>query len=213
MSYRLYIGAGIGVGFGLFACLRLTQTSELAFEPHSERIEAEPLCPWREPQRDLAEFFPTAVRYETETRVLSGCRTVLAERLGRPPTAGENVLCLYSILGPGSPLGRIVTGRVKGEYGAVELVVAVKASGELAGLRVQRWREPEAIVEALEQPEWLAAFRGKTAASKWDWETDWPRVVPAASATAKAMVAGVRSLLILLDVASQTNAAPSIRHH
>ena len=71
--------------------------AETLVEARAQPPEAAPLCPWREPQADLQQLFPTATRYEIETRILSGLRLELAQRLGRAPTGDENALHLYRI--------------------------------------------------------------------------------------------------------------------
>ena len=93
-------------------------SSEPPFEPKTKLPQAAPLCPWREPASDLQRFFPNATRYEPETRILSGQRLELAERLGRMPTGDENALHLYRSYEEQSPLGTVLTRRVKGAYGA-----------------------------------------------------------------------------------------------
>ena len=89
-------------------------SSEPPFEPKTKMPQAAPLCPWREPESDLKRFFPNATRYEPETRILSGQRLELAERLGRVPTGDENALHLYRSYEEQSPLGTVLTRRVKG---------------------------------------------------------------------------------------------------
>src|SRR2546430_15458902 len=60
-------------------------------------IELAPMCPWREPQRDLPTFFPSATDYKRETRILSGKRPQLQQRLGRVPAAEENALLIHRV--------------------------------------------------------------------------------------------------------------------
>ncbi len=186
---------------------------ETPFEIKTPRFEAAPLCPWREPERDLSDFFPGAVRYEAETHILSGWRMELAQRLGRMPTAGENALHLYRIFGPQQPMGAILTTRVKGEYGAIEIVLAASNQGEVIGLRLQRLREPEGIRTALQQPAWLDSFRGKTTRHPWQFGRDIPEPTSSAHTSADAVVEGVRGLLILLDTAAQAQPAAARHVH
>src|SRR5581483_1894155 len=39
--------------------------------------EPAPLCPWRDPERDLKAFFPQSFLYVTESHILSGLREEL----------------------------------------------------------------------------------------------------------------------------------------
>jgi hypothetical protein len=212
----IYVAVGIA---GLLASveawvwLSASRGLETPKQIRSSPIEAAPLCPWRQPEQDLHAFFPEGSRYETETRILSGLRTELAQRLGRVPTAGENALHLYRVTHESEPVGTVVVSRVKGEYGAIEMVLAINAKGEVCGLRFQRLREPEAIANVLERPEWLASFCGKTVQHLWRLGVDIPQVDAPVRPSAAAVVDGVRSLLVLLDVAGNPQALTLRRHH
>lgn len=176
--------------------------------------EAAPLCPWREPETDLKTFFPEANRYEVETRILSGLRLDLAARLGRPPTGDENALRLYKVYKDQASLGAVLTRRVKGENGAIELVLTTDTNQSVRGMRFQRLREPEAIAAALQNTNWQAAFVGKRSQDAWQLGSDVPAVPSAAQASAEAVVQGARSLLILLAAAESVQ-APNVAdsHH
>jgi hypothetical protein len=171
------------------------------------------LCPWREPEKDLKELFPSATRYEVETRILSGLRTELAKRLGRPPTGDENALRLYRVYSDKAMLGTVLTRRVKGEYGAIELVLATDLNQKICGVRLQRLREPEAIAQALENPSWQHAFQGKGAESSWQLGQDVPQVPAEAQASARAVIDAASSLLVLLAAAEQDGARPLTAEH
>lgn len=165
--------------------------------------EAAPLCPWREPQRDLRQFFPGATGVHEETWILSHLRLGLIHDLGRPLLAEEMLLRPFRIFKDRAPLGTILVRRVKGEFGAIELVLAVTPDGRVRGLRVQRQREPETVAAALTSPPWLAAFQEKSAASPLRVGEDLPALSGAATVSARAVAEGVRSLLILLRAAER----------
>ncbi|MBV9470279.1 MAG: hypothetical protein JOZ57_13665, partial [Abitibacteriaceae bacterium] len=124
----------------------------------------------------------------------------IKERLGRWLTPDENPLYLHRVYRNQQPLGTILVRRVKGEYGAIEVVLAVDEQGKVRGLKLQRLREPEPIAQTLRSPHWLAAFEGQTADSHWRLGEAVPEVRAAAQPSAQAIVEGVRSSLILLDV-------------
>ncbi|MBI5386996.1 MAG: hypothetical protein HZA90_20170, partial [Verrucomicrobia bacterium] len=167
--------------------------------------EAAPLCPWRDPDSDLKTFFPNATQHTTETRVLSGQRVELTTALGRPPSPDEHALHLHRVFHEQRVLGTVLTRRVKGEAGAIELVLAVAPDGRVRGLRLQRLREPAEIAASLQRPGWLAAFAGKTAANQWQLGADLPDVPGEARLSAQAIVEGVRSLLLLLNAAERAD--------
>jgi hypothetical protein len=160
-----------------------------------------PLCPWREPEADMQALFPGATRYEAETRILSGLRLELQTKLGRLPSGDENALHLFRIYRDQILLGTVTIRRVKGEFGAIELVLAIGTDRQVRGWRVQRSREPAPIIEALLDPAWQRSFEGKGADSHWQLGLDIPTVVPAALGSAAAVVDGTRSLLILVAAA------------
>ena len=92
-------------------------------------VEPAPLCPWREPERDLRRFFPGATGIHEELRILSHLRVTLRHDLGRPLTAEEMLLRPYRVVNGAESLGTVLVRRVKGEFGAIELVLAVLAGG------------------------------------------------------------------------------------
>ena len=208
--------AAVAAVFGVVAW-RATQPAEdeHVFDAKLPPVQSTPLCPWREPEADLNAWFPPGTTYELETAILSGSRLELTQRLGREPTGDENVLHLYRIRGGGNALGAVVTRRVKGEFGGMEVVIAVGPKQEIVGLRLQRLREPEAIARALSEPGWQRSFRGKTAADPWELGRAIPDVPVEARPSAAALLEGVRSLLILLSVAEagdSVRASASHRH-
>jgi hypothetical protein len=216
MSRAILFGAG---GLTLLSAIvgwRIMNSSspETLLESKARPPQAAPLCPWREPQSDLKQFFPSATRYETETRILSGLRVELAERLGRTPTGEENALHVYRIYQDNLALGAVLTRRVKGAYGAIELVLAVDPAERVRGLRLQRLREPDSVAAALQNPDWLHSFAGRNASSAWKIGGDISEVPAEARASAGAIVEGTRSLLILLAAASLTNVpGPAVPPH
>ena len=217
MSRPVILGAaGLALLLGVVSWRSsVSSSAEHPFEPSTKLPQAAPLCPWREPASDLKRFFPNATRYEPETRILSGQRLELGARLGRIPTGDENALHLCRSYEDQSPLGVILTRRVKGAYGAIELVLAVGTNGQVRGVRLQRLREPEPIAAALQSPDWLRSFDGQRGDSSWQLGRDIPNVLPEASASAEAIMDGVRSLLILLATSdgSHPENATAARHH
>lgn len=187
----------------LYALLRPHPEEQLPVVGAAARVETAPMCPWREPETDLRRFFPGATGYDTEILVLSGVRGELAQRLGRQPTAEENALYAYPVQGSAGKLGTVLVRRVKGESGAIEVVLAVDTGGRVVGVRLQRYREPEVVAAALKAPGWLRWFQGKTAESDWGLGGGIAPVPQVALPSARAVVDGVRSMLILLQVAQE----------
>lgn len=166
------------------------------FDPPVRHVEAEPLCPWREPDVDQQRFFPDATSRIAEKRILSAYRVELTARLGRPPEPEENALLRYRILAGSNSVGFVLTRRAKGEHGAIEVVLAVDVRGGVVATALQRLREPDTVARELEHQVWLGRFRGRT--HDRGWETDDLRCLPEeARISAGAIREAVRSLLIL----------------
>src|SRR5258708_1895596 len=123
-------GLGIVLAGGGLAALRRTSGADLPLvDASADRLTAKyeasaGLCPWRDPDGDLKQFFPTATGHQEETLVLSRERQALGRRLGRTPTGEENALQIHRISQGTTPLGVIVARRVHGESGLIELVLA-----------------------------------------------------------------------------------------
>src|SRR5207244_10617491 len=89
--------AALALLLAVLAWRRESSDATVPFQAKTRPLEAAPVTPWREPAADLPRFFPEATGYELETRVLSGRRLELAERLGRPPSADESALRIYRV--------------------------------------------------------------------------------------------------------------------
>ena len=211
----LLLAAAVAVGTASVAWRSSSRfSSETVVANPIKPPEAAPLCPWREPEADLKLFFPGANRHEVETRILSGMRLELGRRLRRLPTGDENALRLYPVYEDGARLGTILTRRVKGEYGAIEIVLAVDTNRCVRGLRLQRLREPESIAGALQGVQWQNSFVGKRVEDSWLLGSDVPGVPAEARASADAVVDGARSLMILLDTSERApKSSPAEPHH
>lgn len=207
-AMSLVVLAGATVGWW---SLRGHRNVPAPFEPPSRITEAGLLCPWRDPEADLARFFPAANRRDTRTLILSGRRVELARELGRQPTAEENALQVHHALHDNHPVGTILTRRVKGEHGGIELVLAVTPEGRVRGVKIQRHREPPEVASVLGEAGWLNRFEGRDRRSDWDAAGDCAGLPAGARSSAQAVVEGIRSLLILL--AAGETSSPRAHEH
>lgn len=187
--------AGIGA-----AALRGTQGDEplatVDLHAHESARGAQAMCPWREPERDMAALFPGATGYTTDLLVLSHLRLAILKRLGPGARLDSNALYVYRVARGSERAGTVLVRRVSGEYGAIEVVVGVDANGRVEGARIQRHREPPETAASITSARWLGAFRGKTADARFEPGEDLPPVPPSAQASARAVAQAVRSLLV-----------------
>jgi len=199
------LGVGLVAGMLITAGCGDAQESGPGELRDAVRIEGAPMCPWRNPAADIAIWFPGATRSESEVRILSALRPELGRRLGRVPTAEENSLYLHPVFQGSRCVGEVAVRRVKGESGAVEIAVAFEPDGRIRAVRLQRSREPEAVAAALDE-KWLAGFRGRTASDPRPSDDDLASVPESARITARAIADGIRSLLILRELAASPGA-------
>lgn len=167
----------------------------------SSRVEGVPLCPWRHPKEDCADWFPGADRSEAEIQILSGLRAEMTERLGRRPSAEDNARHVHRIHAGPRCLGEVVVQRVRGETGALEVVVGLDPDGSVLGIRIQRSREPAPVLAAVEGA-WLGSLRGRKIGDALRMGVDLPRVPSEAVGTAESIASAVRTVLILRDLAA-----------
>jgi hypothetical protein len=165
------------------------------------------LCPWRAADEDRRRFFPMSTGFRDETLILSRQRLELEKRLGRMPGADDNALIVHRIIGMQASPGFVVTRRIRGECGLIELVLATDEHGRVIGARIQRHREPEQTARVFQSTAWLGAFRGKDSRSAWQVGEDIPAVPAAARVSADAIAREARTVLILLDVAIHSDSA------
>jgi len=177
-------------------------TIDVAPPSETHQTESAGLCPWREPDADLRAFFPGATGTRDETLVLSRQSLEIGKRLGHPATGEDRALQIHRVLEGDRERGVVVARRIRGDAGAMELVLAIDETGKVIGARLQRQREPDAVARALRSPAVLAALKGKTADSDFTPGADVPT---AARADAQALFDGARAALILLDLSKSTS--------
>lgn len=165
------------------------------------RVEPSPVCPWRNPARDLAELFPPATNYLLEARIVSGLTAPIQKKLGRLMHPDENPLRIHRVRHQDQTVGSVLVTRVKAEHGGIEIVTGVKTNGTVRGVLIQSQREPPASASAITNASWLAGFAGKSAASALRPGVDLPDVPEEARLSAQAIADGVRDLLIVLSFA------------
>lgn len=165
---------------------------------HGSHIPSNPaaaMIPWRNSEEDMAAFFPGAtVPSASQPKIiaLSQHRQEIQQRLGPDISLDSNALYIFPVPGHGAVLLR----RASGEYGAIEVVLAVDEKQKVVSVRIQRHREPPDIATAITSPTFLSAFRGKTAEDDFIIGKGLPAIPEVAKTSATAIARAVRALLI-----------------
>ncbi len=118
------------------------------------------LCVWRKPDQDIKQFFPGAETYKTDYKKPSKSeKATIEKRIGTSLDSDESEFKFYRILKGGKTVGTILTHLGKGQYGAIEIVVALDTNAKIKGVGIQRDREKKRA--ELRSDDFLGQFRGK----------------------------------------------------
>jgi hypothetical protein len=196
----------------LLGCLLLLALLVFRFSPQDlpprtntgASVDRTPVCPWREPRRDLLALFPGATNYVVDTRILSGSMVPIQRRLGRAMTVDENPLRIFRVQQQERWIGSALVRRAKGEHGGIEIVIGVETNGTVRGVLIQSQREPEPIAQVITNAPFLRSFIGKNAASSLRLGEDLPEVRAEARSCGQVVADGVRSQLIVLSFAERS---------
>src|SRR5436190_2765354 len=179
------------------------------------RVEPSPICPWRNPERDLQTLFPPATHFVLETCIVSWFTAQIQKRLGRLMHPDENPLRIHRVMPQGATVGSVLVTRVKGEHGAIEIVIGIETNCSIRAVLIQSQREPAEVDAAITAPAWLGSFAGKNAESPLRLGDDLPAVSEKARTSAEAIAAGVRAQLTVLSFAEHDKAGgePKAKPH
>ena len=208
--------AGISVIAAAIVRSRLPTVYEPPAVRHSH-AEISPVCPWRDPPRDLATLFPGATGYATESPILNAMTAPIRKQLSRSMASDENPLRVFRVQRGNENAGSVLVCRVKGEHGGIELIIGVETNGVVRAVTLQSQREPDAVARAITNPAWLSSFAGKDSNSRFRLGEDLPEVPADARASAEAIAEGVRSQIVVLSfagkIAGSRVADPHAGHH
>jgi hypothetical protein len=187
---------------GAFVATDYYQPAHVAIPPIAiNASESAGMCPWRNPVADMQAFFPGSDRYEQHLLIMSDLLPETLRRLGPGSRVDANGIYCYRIYKGSKRVGVVLAQRTPGEYGVVEYAEGIGPEGKIAGLRIQRLREPAATKLAIESPAWLGAFIGNSSSSRFELGADIPNVPDDSRQTAESVVSSVRRLTIEYDVA------------
>ena len=165
------------------------------------------VCIWRFPDKDIQTLFSKATGYKTEVLTYSKPERVKIESLlGAKLDDDETKFNLYRIYKDTTKIGLVLTHSVKGQYGAIEVVVGLTSKYDtilkshktvIGNVLIQRDREIQS--KDLRSSKYLGQFIGKTVKSKFDNIT----LVSGAEKSSQAIIFSVRKLLIVQKVLDQ----------
>lgn len=157
------------------------------------------MVPWRDPARDVVVLFPGAATPPTDTPQvisLSRHRREIQEALGPETPLAGNALYVYPVTKNGVAQGVVILRRARGEWGAIEVVVGIKPNEEIAGIRIQRHREPHDVADYLNSPAFINDFPGKKYNHRFRLGFDSPPAPAYARTSAHAVAQAVRAVCI-----------------
>jgi hypothetical protein len=158
------------------------------------------LCVWRQPDEDIASIYD-ATSYKTVFEDIGDELSArIQERLGFELDADETQFKFFPVFSGEEQVGTVMTHAGKGQFGTIEVVVAVIDTGTGAivkAVRIQRDREK--AKEALRGNEFLGQFVGMTSADGFEIGTDLSTAKEGAERSSQAIANAVRKLLIVYD--------------
>ncbi len=162
------------------------------------------VCNWRFPDKDIQTLFPKATGYKTEVLTYSKTERVKIESLlGAKLDDDETQFNFYRIYKGTEKIGLVLTHSVKGQYGAIEVVVGlgnkndtITKSNKTIINRVLIQRDREVKSKELRSSKFLDQFIGKSVKSKFD-NID---LVSGAEKSSNAIIFSVRKLLIVQTI-------------
>ena len=158
------------------------------------------LCVWRNPDTDIKEFFESG-SYRTVLAKVGSKKAAIEQVIGTKLDADETELKFWPVIQNGKRVGTVSSHLGKGDYGAVEVVMAIvdppNAPAKIKAVRIQRDRERHR--EALRSSTFLNQFNGKTAQSTLQVGQDIQPAHPGAIKASKVAALSVKKLLVAYE--------------
>ncbi len=158
------------------------------------------LCVWRNPSTDIQEIFGGG-NYRTVVVNVGSQKGPIEQAIGTRLDADETQLKFWPVIKNGQRVGTVATHLGKGDYGAIEVVVAIvdppNAPAKIKEVRIQRDRER--YRQQLRSDAFLSQFEGKQAASALTVGSDIKAAHPDAVAASRVVALSVKKLLVAYD--------------
>jgi hypothetical protein len=162
------------------------------------------LCVWRNPDSDIAGLFGSGTYKTVFVDVKESMRQKIEKRLGFALDADETQFKYFPVYRKGKQVGTVMTHAGKGQFGAIEVVVAVVPddSGRTVVKEVRIQRDREKAKAALRGEKFLGQFKGMAANDQFtmtDGQAGLKVAAKGAEKASGAVATAVRKLLIVYD--------------
>jgi hypothetical protein len=158
------------------------------------------LCVWRQPDADISGIFGSGSYKTVFADITDSMSQRIGKRLGFPLDADETQFKYFPVYKREKRVGTVMTHAGKGQFGAIEVVVAVVAGDSgpvIKEVRIQRDREKAKA--ALRGKEFLGQFKGKGLTDTFKVGEDVKTAVAGAEKASQAVATASRKLLIVYD--------------
>jgi len=161
------------------------------------------LCVWRAPDADIAAVFGSGTYKTVFEDVNKDRQARIEKRLGTALDPDETQFKFFPVFQNKKRVGTVMTHAGKGQFGAIEVVVAViedDSGAKVKAVRVQRDREKAKA--ALRSAAFLGQFKGMRANDEFRISNDVGSLKSAAKGAEKAsqaVASAVRKLLVVYD--------------
>jgi hypothetical protein len=161
------------------------------------------LCVWRQPDADISGIFGSGSYKTVFADITDSLKLKIEKRLGIALDADETQFKYFPVFKGTKRVGTVMTHAGKGQFGAIEVVVAVVAGDSgpvIKEVRIQRDREKAKA--ALRSKDFLGQFKGMTASDEFRVTSDGPGIrtaVKGAEKASQAVATAARKLLIVYD--------------
>jgi hypothetical protein len=159
------------------------------------------LCVWRQPDSDISGIFGSGRSYRTVfADIADTLKRKIEKRLGFPLDADETQFKFFPVFKGKERVGTVMTHAGKGQFGAIEVVVAVVEGDSgpvIKEVRIQRDREKAKA--ALRGREFLGQFEKMGLTDAFKVGVDLKTAAQGAEKASQAVAAAARKLLIVYD--------------
>ena len=158
------------------------------------------LCVWRQPDTDISDIFGSGSYKTVFADITDAQKQKIEKRLGFPLDADETQFKYFPVFKGKERVGTVMTHAGKGQFGAIEVVVAVVEGDSgpvIKAVRIQRDREKAKA--ALRSKEFLGQFKGKGLNDAFKLGDDLKTAAPGADKASQAVATAARKLLIVYD--------------